>query len=462
MYYINLTSKTPLHIQLYNEIKNDIINNYKAKDKLPSLRKVASLYNLSKNTVESAYSQLVVEGYIQNNYKSAYTVTNTIFDNFNSNYVTNSTQEEQTEPYLYDFFPARLSKDSFPLKLWKRLFTKVIDDTLDFGAYSCGQGEFGLRVEIAKYINQSRGVKCQAGQIIVCGGFADSLSLLAKMIHKNYDTLAMENPGYHIIHKVFDSYGYNIKKINLNENGLILDDLKKSKAKLIFTTPSHQYPTGIAMPLQNRVELLLWAKENNALIIEDDYDSELAYTNRPIPSLQGLDINNTVVYLGTFSKSLSPALRVSYMVLPNHLINIYKTHFDFNVSRVSLMVQKTLEIFMKEGHWDRHLRKIRTLNKKKHNLMKKLLEEKLGSSMRIESQGGGLAILINPTTKFDWEKLKEKAKEEKIKLYFAKEKSGGEWEAIRMGFGGFTESEIKKAIEIFSNIWFQCIVKEKE
>lgn len=213
------------------------------------------------------------------------------------------------------------------------------------------------------------------------------------------------------------------------------------------------------MPISNRLKLLSWAKEKDALIIEDDYDSELSYVNRPIPSLQGLDNNDRVVYLGTFSKSLSPALRVSYMVLPNHLIPIYQNLFDVNVSRVSLIIQKTLELFMSEGHWDRHLRKIRTINRKKHNLMKSSLEEKLGNTMRIESQGGGLAILINPVVKFDWHKLKQEAEKQKIKLYFAKQMSGGEWEAIRMGFGGFNEDEIVEAINLFSMIWHQCLLQ---
>lgn len=460
MYHISQNNKTPLHIQLYNEIKKDIIENYKAKDKLPSLRKLASQYNVSKNTVESAYSQLLVEGYIQNNYKSAYTVTDMYFSKFGANKSTNIIKEEPEEEYLYDFFPARLSKDSFPLKLWKRLLVKVMDETLDFGAYSSGQGEFGLRAEIAKYIIKSRAVKCQVNQIIICAGFADSLGLLAKMIHKKYDTVAIENPGYYIVKKVFDSFGYKTKKIDLDKNGLKLESLKNSQSKLVFTTPSHQYPTGITMPISHRLKLLLWAKEMDALIIEDDYDSELTYENRPVPSLQGLDNNDRVVYLGTFSKSLSPALRVSYMVLPNHLIPIYQNLFDVNFSRVSLIIQKTLELFMREGHWDRHLRKIRTINKKKHNLMKSLLEEKLGNTMKIESQGGGLAILINPTVKFDWDKLKQEAKKQKIKLYFAKEKSGGEWEAIRMGFGGFNEDEIVKAIKVFRMIWDKCLLSK--
>ncbi len=459
MYILEQNSKIPLHIQLYEQIKKDIIDNYKVDDKLDSIRKVSSIYNLSKNTVESAYSQLVVEGYIDSIPKSGHIVTDTNFTNFDTGDIANIQSSEIQEEYLYDFFPARLSKDSFPLKLWKRLFTKAINDSLDFGAYSnTTQGEVGLREEISKYLTKSRRVNCHKDQIIICNGFADSMGLLAKILKKEFNCFATENPGYHIARKVFDEYNYKIEKININKNGLIIDELKNSNAKLVYITPSHQYPTGVIMPISNRQKLLQWAQEVNGFIIEDDYDSELSYDNRPIPCLQGLDNSDRVIYLGTFSKSLSPALRISYMVLPNRLIPTYKNHLESLFQRVSLTTQKTLELFMSEGHWQKHLRKIRTLNKKKHNLMKELLVKKLGDTMKIESQGGGLAILINPTVPFDFEKLRQLAKKAKLKIYFAQYNCGGDWDAVRMGFGGFMLDEIEGAVDLFSEVWNRSII----
>lgn len=455
MYILEKNSTNPLHIQLYEQIKKDIIDNYTIGDKLPSVRKLASLYNLSKTTVESAYSQLVAEGYLESYPKSGYRVEDTQASSFKAKKAKTDTQDEEDINWLYDFYPTRLSKDSFPLKLWKRLFTKYIDESLDFSTYCNGQGEHGLRVEIAKYLGKSRGVHCTANQIIIGSGFIDSMGLLAKILHKKQNNiLAIENPGYNAARNVFESFGFEINRIGLDKNGLKIDELKKSKAKLVYVTPSHQYPTGVTMPVSNRHKLLDWAKENNGFIIEDDYDSELNYINRPIPSLQGLDDSDRVVYVGTFSKSLSAALRVSYMVLPTHLMDLYQQNFTAFFPSVSLMIQKTLEKFMSEGHWERHLRKIRTLNRKKHNLMKSLLIEKLANTMKIESQGGGLAILINPTIDIDFKRLKELAKEKRIKIYFAKNVSGGDWDAIRMGFGGFKEEEMKEAIEIFSLIWY--------
>ncbi len=456
MYTIDQNSKTPLHIQLYEALKNDIVQNLKVGEKLPSIRKLSSAYNLSKNTVESAFRQLYVEGFIESYPKSGYFVSDTNFKDFHTHHVNKQPTESTQKRYLYDFFPARLPKDAFPLKIWKRIYTKVIDERLDFGAYPEAQGEFILREQIAEYLNTSRGANCNADQIIVTSGFGESMALLAKMLQKRHTTFAMEDPGYHIVNQVFSAYGYEIEKIGVDENGLMIDALQKSRAKLVYITPSHQYPKGSSMPIANRLKLLEWAKEVEGLILEDDYDGELTYYNRPIPSLQGLDTSDKVVYFGTFSKYLSPALRVSYMVVPQHLLTLYKQHFDSHFCKVSLDTQITLAHFMKEGYFDKHIRKIRTLHKKKHELLKKLLEEQLGDTMTIEAEGAGLALLINPTLTFDWEKFKALAEQESIKLYFAKGVSGGSWEALRLGFGGFNEEQLQQAVDALSKIWHKA------
>ena len=458
LYLLDFKSKKPLHIQLYEAIKKEIISELKVGDKLPSIRKIASEYKLSKTTVESAYSQLYAEGYVESRAKSGYFVSELYFDTFTKDEVPKSRTKDTPKQYTYDFFPAQLSSDTFPLKLWKRLYTKSITDTLDLGAYHDGQGELGLRKEIAKYLIASRGVKCTAEQIVICSGFADAMGLLAKLIRNRYIHFGIENPGYHVARRVFEEYGYSIEKIAVDAQGLQLTALKKSKAKLVYITPSHQYPTGVTMPVSHRLKLLEYIQKVDGLIIEDDYDSELAYNNRPIPALQGLDNYDCVVYMGTFAKSLSPALRLSYMVLPNHLLPEYKQSYDAHFPRVSLMTQKTLEAFISGGYWDKHVRKIRTLNKKKHNLMLKLFKEQLGDTYKILSQGGGLAILIMPSVPFDWEKFHLLLEEYSIKVYLAKERSGGEFEALRMGFGGFSEEELEEAIEVFSNIWEICII----
>jgi len=455
LYTLNQNSRIPLHIQLYNALKEDILSKLQAGDKLPSIRKLATLYNISKTTVESAYSQLYAEGFIESKPKSGYYVADILYKNSNSHATPPLFTPQQH--YKYDFFPAQLRSKDFPLKTWKRCFNKAMGESLDFGSYGDGQGELGLRDAIASYLNTLRGVKCDSEQIIVCGGFSDSMTLVAKLLKHKFDAFGMEEPGYHVARRVFKEYGYKIKKIKVGNEGMQLSSLKTSNAKLIYITPSHHYPTGVTMPLAKRVKLLKYINRICGFIIEDDYDSELVYYNRPIPSLQGIDNNDRVIYMGTFAKSLSPALRVSYMVLPKQLLSLYKMSYDAHFPRVSITTQKTLELFIKEGHWERHLRKIRTINKKKHHYLKTLLKKHLKNSFEVVAEGAGLAILINPTVAFDWNKFKQLAEKNKIKLYFAKERSGGNFEAIRMGFGGFLLKELEEAIEAFSLIWHESI-----
>ncbi len=454
MYVLDVKSKTPLYIQLYQAIKDDIVTNYHVGEKLPSIRKVASLYNLSKNTVESAYVQLYAEGYVESRAKSGYYVSELFFDSFHTENPNKNGDNPSSKTYKYDFFPARLHKEDFPLKTWKRLFNKVITQETDFGSYPTGQGELILREAIVNYLQSSRGVLCHADNIVITHGFSDAMELVAKLAKSRYKHFSQEIPGYHIAYKVFDAYGYKISPIGVDAQGLCVEELQQSQAEIIYITPSHQYPTGVTMPVANRLKLIAHMQSIGGLIIEDDYDSELAYYNRPIPSLQGLDKEECVAYLGTFAKALSPSIRVGYMVLPSWLMKLYNKSYDAHFARVSLSTQLTLAAFMQEGHWERHIRRIRILNKKKHQAMKDAIIRHLGDTCNIVAQGAGLAILIVPSApQFNWERLKTLAEKNNIALYLAKERSGGEFEAARMGFGGFNLEEIDEAVDAFSAIW---------
>ncbi len=457
MYHLDPNLKTPLHIQLYEALKEDILTNHIVGDKLSSIRKVATLYNLSKTTVESAYSQLYAEGYIESRARSGYFVSELYFDTFDLEEKAETVPTNVPERVKYDFFPAQLHTEDFPLKTWKRLCARETNESLDFGAYPDGQGEVLLREEIARYLSHSRGVRCRADQVIVTHGFIDGMELIAKLAHERYHHFAHELPGYHIAHKVFSSYGYRTTPIKVGSQGLRVDALQQTKAQIVYITPSHQYPTGVTMPVAKRLKLLSHIQSIGGLIIEDDYDSELAYYNRPIPSLQGLDATGeSVAYVGTFAKALSPAIRVGYLVLPDWMMERYREGYDAHFARVSLITQRTLAAFMHEGHWDRHVRRTRILNQKKHQAMRDALIRYLGTTGRIVAEGAGLAILIQPTVPdFDWTRLKTLASKNRIAIYLAKERSGGEFEAVRMGFGGFRLEEIEEAVAGFAECWMQ-------
>jgi len=456
MYRLDPASTTPLHIQLYEAIKADIIAHYRVGDKLPSIRKVAQTYHLSKTTVESAYSQLYAEGYIESRPRSGYYVGDYRYEV--GHVLPDSIQEVPTsESYRYDFFPAQLDGRDFPHKLWRRLCTQVMQEEPDMGAYPDGQGEWGLREAIARYVADSRGVVCGADQVVITHGFADAMGLLAKLVRREYGTFGIESPGYHLAWKVFDEYGYAIERISTAAQGLDIQALKASDVQIVYITPSHQYPTGVTMPIAARLELIEYMRDIGGLIIEDDYDSELAYATRPIPSLQGLDRYDRVVYMGTFAKSLSPALRIGYMVLPRHLLPRFAQSYDAHFARAGLLTQLTLERFIRGGHYERHLRRIRTLNRKKHDRMLTLFARYLGETYEVLASGGGLAILIMPTVPFAWDRFFDAAKRERIRLYMAHERSGGDFEAIRMGFGGFGLEELNEAVAAFARVWEEGI-----
>ncbi|MFY9075173.1 PLP-dependent aminotransferase family protein [Malaciobacter mytili] len=452
MYKLEKTS-TSLYMQLYLQIKEDIKNN-SLKGKLPSIRKMSSDYKISKNTVEAAYNQLYVEGYIYSKPQSGYFVNEEIYTKLKIQKPLKTTKEEKQKKYKYDFYQAKLSNDIFPKKLWAKLYNKVIKEEVNFFEYPNRQGDIGLREEIAKYLASSRAVNCSSEQIVIASGFSDIMFIIANLFKEYTNHFAIEYPGYKVAKKVFELMSYNIEEIAITKEGINLELLKNIKAKLLYVTPSHQYPTGVTIPISNRIKLISWAEENNSYIIEDDYDSELSYYNRPIPSLQGINNNQRVIYIGTFSKAFSPALRVSYLVLPKCLIERYIKTFDFSYSGTCINTQKTLELFLKEGFWERHLRKVRTLNKKKHDLMKEFLLKYLKDSFKIIREGSGLTILIQAKLNIDFEKLQDKAIEKNIKIYLYTYKNTI---LISMGFGGFKEEEIEKAVIAFSKIWFECI-----
>lgn len=245
MYILDKEATKPLYIQLYDAMKEEILNSLSLGAKLPSVRKVAMEYTISKNTVELAYKQLYAEGYIESIPKSGYFVADT-FREYGTPTLTTPLNISETKPQIrYDFFPARLTHDAFPLKLWQRLFIKAMKESLDFGAYGDIQGEQGLRAEIAQYLITSRGVNCNAAQIVVCGGFTDSMNRLAALFKEHFQRIAIEHPGYPATGKVFEDYGYDIVPIEVDHNGLNIDQLEATKAKLVYITPSHQYPTGL-------------------------------------------------------------------------------------------------------------------------------------------------------------------------------------------------------------------------
>ncbi|SHH12729.1 PLP-dependent aminotransferase family protein [Clostridium grantii] len=460
---LDTTSSKPFYMQIYEHVKKEILSgNLAANSKLPSIRDFSSNTNLSKNTIDAAYQQLIAEGYIRSKSKSGFFVENIeqIPENLSSmDYNSSLKQSKIKEEFcLYDFTNGQIDLDSFPLSTLRKIINESLLTTeKDLLFYGEHVGDKGLRFEISKYIYQSRGVLSSPEQIIIGSGTQQSLSLLSLVLQKFDKNLAFEDPGYIGARNVFEHYGFDIASIPVDENGICINKLKESKSKIVYITPSHQFPLGRVMPIKRRVELLNWALKENSYIIEDDYDGEFRYKGKPIPSLQSLVSNNRVIYLGTFSKSLMPSIRISYMVLPKELMEIYKNNFTIYEQPVPRIIQKSLEIFIKEGHWYKHLKKCRNVYKKKHDLLISSIYKYFGPKAEVIGADSGLHILLKVNNGMDETNLISAAKGLGVKvsptsIYYSFPKKSNP-QLIFLGFAGIKLENIPKGIELLSTAW---------
>ncbi|HBD63405.1 MAG TPA: PLP-dependent aminotransferase family protein [Clostridiales bacterium] len=474
MIYINGKSELPIYQQIYEQIKEDIVKGVLIEgDKLTSTRSLAKELCVSRNTVENSYFQLSIEGYVESLPGSGFIVKNIneelllypseISDELHKNIgkdKESSLFNDDSLLYKYNFQYGNFDDSTFPYSLWRRLTAEALlsIDTKKINFYNHKQGEPGLRMEIMNYLKIFRGVSCIAEQIVICSGNQHALDLICKIFSKCSPKIAIEEPGYDGARIVFENNNFEIHPIPVKSDGINILELENSSAKLVYITPSHQFPTGVIMPIQNRIHLLHWATQNDGVIIEDDYDSEFRYHSRPIPSLQSIDKNERVIYLGTFSKALSPGLRMSYMILPKWLLSKYNQLFNGYYPTVPWLQQKIISLYMSGGHWERHLRKVRLSYKKKHDTLIQTLTDLMGDKVIIHGNNAGLHIALEFINGEQQDWLIETAKAYKIKVYpisqFWYIKENYSSNMILMGFSMLNEEEIIEAITILNKIWF--------
>ncbi|NMM63628.1 PLP-dependent aminotransferase family protein [Clostridium sp. P21] len=456
------SKNTPLYLQLYEYIKNQIqIGTIKPETKLPSKRKLATYLGISQNTIYTAYEQLCAEGYVESKPRIGMFVKrleDNSFCNIPSVDKPNGNIKLKDDfEYLIDFNSGNVDLDHFPHPVWKKLASQCLySDQSDLLLIGEPQGDECLRKEISKYLFQSRGVRCIPEQIIIGAGMQYLMILLCMLLGKNY-TYAIENPGFNKARNVFIDQGLDVHPISIDEDGICVEDLRKSSAKVVYVTPSHQFPCGIVMPVSRRLELLKWCEEKNGYIIEDDYDSEFRYRGKPIPSLQGLDRNGKVIYMGTFSKSLIPSIRISYLVLPENLIEEYQKYLKIYKQTVSRLHQNTLYKFMKEGYFSSHINKMRTLYRKKHSMLLSSIDKHMKEKTEVIGANSGLHILLKVKNGMTEEELIQHAHDMKIKIYptsiYYNECVTSEFPMILLGFGSLTELQIEKGIRMLKKAW---------
>lgn len=471
MILINNESSTPLYIQIYDQIRNKIISEeIQGGSKIPSIRGLAETLNVSVNTVESAYLQLSSEGYIESKPGSGFFALK--FDSMDllrpshNNNVSNSDYKIKVDSnpikILYNFTDRCYNSQEFPLQTWRKLTNQGMQSN-EFITLSKDDARWGiqdLQIELMKYLKKARGVSCSPEQIIITSGIEYSLSLLMQILRDEFPQIAIEDPGYSVAKDIFINNGYKVLPISLEKDGIDVGKLYKSPGKVVYVTPSHQFPTGGLMPIKKRLHLLEWAKRNGGIIIEDDYDSEFRYNTRPIPSLQSIDSVGCVVYLGTFSKSLSPTIRIGYMVLPQSLLKIYSDSFNSYHSTASFMQQKILKQFIELGHWDKHLRKIHVGASKKHDLLIQSIREHMGDEVIIHGQNSGLHVLLEFTNGLTEEEIVEKSKKygvlvSPISSYWIN-KNDYKNNMIMLSYGGIAYEKIQDGIKALKSAIASC------
>ena len=406
-----------------------------------------------------AYEQLIAEGYIETMPKKGYFVMELdISLEVSDTGIKNTDTNIQSDRYEIDFSPVGIDADAFPYNECRKLLKQVINvSNTDLFNSGDRRGDEGLRVAISGYLRASRGVKANPDRIILGAGYESLLMIIDRIL--DFDMIfAMENPVYPKAYKLITSFGRTVYPIPLDDKGMRIDELYKTAADVVYVTPSHQYPTGIVMPIRRRQELLNWSESApDRYIIEDDYDSEFRYKGKPIPSLQGMDGNDRVIYIGTFSKSISPAIRMSYMVLPDALYEKYISMGDFYSNTVSRIDQKLVELFINGGGYERHLSRMRTTYKNKHALMLNRL--KSWKNVSVSGENAGAHMLLWFDNEKEASKLVKQAKDAGVKVYSLNECHIGEKinkkyeNVLILGYAKLNEEEMNRGLDILEKVW---------
>ena len=455
-------SRFPMYRQIYDHIKNEIQKGkMKAGEKLPSSRLLAKNLCISRSTVDMAYDQLLSEGYIESLPCKGYYVCRMegLYFSIEKKVFTEKTSEQKVSApvYRWDFALNGIAPGGFPHNIWRKLSREVLSQEGD-SLFQLGDpcGEFGIRRAVAEYLHSARGVDCDPDQIIIGAGNDYLLMLLWVILGKNRK-IAMENPTYLSAYYDLIHMGCQILPVGQDSQGIRIEELEKTGADTVYVMPSHQFPMGMVMPLARRMELLKWAgSREGRYIIEDDYDSEFRYKGQPIPALSGFDQKGCVIYLGTFSKSLAPSVRVSYMVLPPALIKDYLAlgHlFSVTVSRTD---QKILEMFLGEGHYERHLNRMRAVYKNKHDLMVRCLKE-MSHICAFSGENAGVHLVLKFCNGLTEKEAVRRAKEAGIKVYGVSEyriqKSEKEENMVLLGYATMEDKDIEEAMKKLKEIW---------
>jgi GntR family transcriptional regulator / MocR family aminotransferase len=476
-------SAVPLHRQLYQELRRSILSGRLSPGhRVPSTRALARSLGVSRTTVTQCYEDLISEGYLQAapgsgtfvchhlpeellkavpivlSSKLARPTTPTLSLSAYGNRVLDCTQSQTAaKEARISFKHWRPAFDQLPLRQWRRLVSRN-SRTRRRAIFDYSDDSFGcerLREAIAGYVARSRAVRCEPDQVFICSGAQRAVDIVTRVLIDPGEGVAMEDPGYLGARQIFVAQGAKLLPVPVDESGIVVEELKArttSKIKLVYVSPSHQFPTGVLLSLSRRLELLDWATRQDAFVIEDDYDSEYRYGGRPVPALQGLDQNDRVIYIGTFSKVLFPALRLGYLIAPQPLVEIL-ARAKWLVDRQSPMIEQyALTDFINEGHLERHIRRMRTLYESRRKTFVDALSAHLGRRVSILGDNAGMHLMARFTTGFDDTELIARAAQRELEIvsarpYYLDAKYKGEF---IFGYSNLSERKIQEGIRKLS------------
>jgi GntR family transcriptional regulator / MocR family aminotransferase len=462
---VDTTSDQPLHRQIYDAWRRGILaGRFRKGDRVPSSRELALALRISRSTVTQAYEQLFAEGYLETARGSGTFVSGELHDHALHPASTRAARSHTAvqlssfgaglvQDFAYPPQPAdhicfsRWSPDveRFPLALWRKLLSRHMRTPdrkmLDYARHA--QGYEPLRREIAAYVARSRAVDCTPERVLILNGSQQALDLCARVLCDPGDVAAFENPGYLGTRRIFDAHGVELAPAAVDSQGIVVSEIAP-QARVVYVTPSHQFPTGVSMSLARRLELIAWARQHRAVIIEDDYDSEYRYGGPPLPSLQGLAGEVPVVYCGTFSKVMFPGLRIGYAVLPESLVAPFRRAKWLSDRCTPMLEQAALADFIAEGHLERHVRRMRRLYGQRRDVLVASLTAAFGDRCDILGDAAGMHLAVRTSEAA----LAERAARQKVQIvstrdYYLRKPRRDEF---LFGFSALSERSIREGI----------------
>jgi GntR family transcriptional regulator/MocR family aminotransferase len=470
----------PAYRWLYSSLRAEILcGRLRPGSRLPSTRDLAGQYGLARGTIVNAFEQLKSEGYLEGSVGSGTHVSQVLPEkllHLSPGQVASrhaakpgaqGKRRGKSQPVVSDYgrrarlfagyenrptraFRANLpALDLFPTTLWTKITLRCLRRISRRHLMGCDPlGHIPLRQAVAEYLSRSRGVRCGPEQVAIVSGVQEALDLTARLLLNPGDRVCVENPGYPGAVMVFQAFGARICAARVDDEGIEIRQLPARGVRLIYITPGHQFPLGTTMSLARRLELLAWARKSGAVIFEDDYDSEYRYSGRPIPALQGLDGSGLALYAGSFSKVLFPALRLGYMVVPFSLLHHFEATQSLTIRHAPLLEQLVLTDFITEGHFGRHLRRMREVYAERLSVLLEEARLRLAGLLEISSVEAGLQTAGRLCGGINAESATAAAARRNVDVTPVGRYSRGRVapEGLQLGFAAFDTNQIRRGV----------------